>query len=222
MNQKSKWLLRLLIISLTGFALYFLGLIDGVKNFLTPENLKDFIESFGFFAPLIFIALYYGLILAFVSATAFTIISGLLFGPVWGSLYVIFAATIAAQTAFFITRQLPPKKLNWIQTQKGIGPLLKKVEEKSQKNGFKSIFLLRCLLAPYIPLSYAAGMIQNLRARDFFFATLLTNIIFTPAFVFLGDSLLQGPKALLLPIIMVLLVLAIPRILPYFKSQKHV
>lgn len=193
--------------------LYYFGWIEAVKNFLEPENLKKFIDQFGVWAPLVFIFLYYILVLAFISAAAFSVLAGLLFGEIWGSIYVIIAATLAAQTAFFVTQKLGPKKLSALKQKKGIGTLITKIELQTSQHGFQSIFLLRCLFAPYIPLSYAAGMIKTLKTKDFFWATLLTNIIFTPAFVFLGDSLLDGPKALILPVIMVVVVLAVPKII---------
>jgi len=214
--MKIKLIGTLLITAVVTSTVYYFGLWDTISNWIKPENLKNFINQFGIFAPLVFMALYYGLVLAFVSAAAFTVLAGLLFGKVWGTVYVIIAATAAAQTAFFITRCLGSTKLEPLKQKQGIGAVLKTVESRCKKNGFQSIFILRCLFAPYIPLSYASGMVNSLKARDFFFATLLTNMIFSPAFVFLGDSLLKGPKALLLPVIMVIIVLAVPKILGKF------
>lgn len=219
MKSKHKLLILALGLLTLVWIFYFTDLFEALKNFIKVENLKNFIDQFGLLAPLVFIALYYGLVLAFVSAAAFSVLSGLLFGKVWGSIYVIIAATLAAQTAFVITRQISSEKLESLKQKKGIGTLIKKIESKTENHGFKSIFLLRCLFAPYIPLSYAAGVIKTLKAKDFFFATLFTNFIFTPAFVFLGDSLLEGPKALILPVIMVTLVLLVPRIIKYFKPD---
>ena len=219
MNSKIKFLILALCLVALGYCFFFTGFFETFKNFIKVENLKSFIDQFGVLAPLVFVALYYGLVLAFISAAAFSVLAGLLFGKIWGTVYVIIAATLAAQTAFFITRQVSPEKLNTLKQKKGIGALIKKIETQTENHGFKSIFLLRCLFAPYIPLSYAAGMIKTLKAKDFFFATLGTNLIFTPAFVFLGDSLLEGPKALLLPIIMVTLVLLVPKIIKYFKPD---
>lgn len=222
MKKRMKWIFILLVLSLVLFAVYAFDLIDEIRNFLTPSQLKNFIDQFGVFAPLVFMILYYGLVLAFVSAAAFTIISGLLFGKIWGTIYVIIAATLAAQTAFLITRNINPEKLSILKKQKGVGHLIKIIEKKTEHHGFRSILLMRCLFAPYIPLSYAAGVIKTLNARDFFFATLIGNLIFTPAFVFLGDSLLKGPKALILPLTMIMLVLITPKIIKYFKPQVHV
>lgn len=219
MKSKFKFLILILGITIIGGTLYFTGSFEIIQNFIKTENLKIFIDQFGLFAPLMFMAIYYSLVLAFVSAAVFSVLSGLLFGKVWGSIYVIIAATLAAQTAFLITRKISSEKLKSLEQKKGIGVLIKKIESKTQNHGFKSIFLLRCLFVPYIPVSYAAGVIKTLKAKDFFFATLFTNIIFTPAFVFLGDSLLEGPRALILPVTMVIIVLLIPRITNYFKSN---
>lgn len=221
MKKLIKGILFLVLLISIFSALYFTDIWPNIKNFLQPENLKNFITQFGIWAPIVFMALYYSLVLAFISATAFTVLSGLLFGKVWGTIYVIIAATLAAQTAFFITRKLGPEKLRSLKQKKGIGKLITLVERKCAHHGFKNLFILRCLFAPYIPLSYAAGMIHTLKPRDFFFATFFTNLIFSPAFVFLGDSLLAGPKALFLPIIMISLVLAVPKIIQYFSPHHN-
>lgn len=210
--MKIKIITALLLLGL-GAMIWHFDVWPKVSHWLAPENLKAFISQFGWGAPLVFMLLYYTLVLAFLSAAAFTVLSGLLFGKIWGTLYVIIAATAAAQTAFHLAQHLGHDKLEPLKKKQGIGIVLKTVEAKCQKNGFKNLFILRCLFAPYIPLSYAAGMIKTLKARDFFFATLLANLIFSPAFVFLGDSLLQGPRALILPAIMITLVLLVPKIL---------
>ncbi len=219
MKSKYKFIILIFGLSTLGGVLYFFEIFELLKNFIKTENLKNFINQFGIFAPLIFMAVYYSLVIVFVSAAAFSVLSGLLFGKIRGSVYVIIAATFAAQTAFLITRKISSEKLESLKYKKGIGKLIKKIESKTKNNGFKSIFLLRCLFIPYIPASYAAGVITTLKAKDFFFATLFTNMIFTPAFVFLGDSLLKGPKALILPITMVTFVLLIPRITKYFNPE---
>jgi len=195
-----------------------------IKEFLKPESLKTFIKSFGIWAPLIFMAIYYTLVMALFSAAIFTILAGILFGKFWGSIYVIIAATTAAQTGFIIIKKLnnhsesQQNKTSQWEKNKLIQPLIKILEKKLKKNGFRNFFILRCLFLPYMPLSYAAGFIKTAKAKDFFFATLFTNMIFSPAFVFLGDNLLAGPKALILPIILIIGVLLVPKILKKFHK----
>lgn len=185
-------------------------------EYLSKESLESFLEPFGVFAPLIFMIVYYVITLLFISATAFTIISGLLFGKLWGSIYVIIAASLSALTAFYISRYFGKDVLEKLP-EKGIGKLIKKLNEKVEHNSFKSFFVMRCLFLPYAPLSYAAGLVKKANAKDFFLATLITNIIFTPAFTYLGDSLLEGPKALILPVVLIVLVLLVPKIMKRFK-----
>lgn len=213
--KSPKFWILLIIVAVLGFLEYRYNL----RQYLTPEQLETFINQFGVWAPLVFMLIYYVLVLLFVSAAAFTILAGILFGPLWGSIYVIVAATAAAQTAFFISRYFGKGLDTSLLEKKGIGPLMSKIEKGCEKDGFKNFFIMRCLFLPYIPLSYAAGLIQKAKARDFFFATLFTNMIFTPAFVFFGDSLLKGPKALLLPVILIVLVLAVPRIIKKFQKN---
>ncbi len=192
--------------------------VDHLKAFIDPDLLKTKIESFGVWAPLVFMAIYFSLALLFISAAAFTVLSGLLFGKLWGSIYVIIAATLAAQVGFYISRSLGGDQVHKLKDKKGIGSLISTLEEKSKSNGFRNLIVLRCLFLPYMPLSYAAGLIKTIKPRDFFFATLLTNMIFSPAFVFLGDSLLEGPKALILPVIMIILVFMVPKIVKKFQK----
>ncbi len=218
-----KWLILLLVLTLMGSGIYCihqLQYFDEIKAFTSPENLKSTIESFGVFAPIVFIVIYYVLTLLFVSAALFTVLAGLLFGKLWGSIYVIIAATAAAQTAFYVSKNLGSDKVHALKQKKGIGSLIKTLEEKCQKNGLRNFFILRCLFLPYAPLSYAAGMIKTAKARDFFIATLVTNMIFSPAFVFFGDSLLKGPKALILPAVLIVLVLLVPKIVKKFQGEE--
>ncbi len=194
-----------------------LGYLESIKEFIKPENLKIFIYSFGILAPIIFMGIYYVLTLALISAAFFTVLAGVLFGKVWGSIYVIIAATTAAQTGFYVIKKFNKKFSKW-ENNPTIKPFIKLLEKKLKKNGFRNFFILRCLFLPYMPLSYAAGFIKTAKAKDFFFATLFTNMIFSPAFVFLGDSLLAGPKALILPIILIMCVLLVPKILKKFHK----
>jgi len=193
---------------------YFYG--NEVLGFLTPSSLKIFILKFGWLAPVVFTLISFTLTLLFVSTTLFTISSGLLFGKVWGSVLVICSATLAAQVAFEISRRLGRKHVVAIKKKKGIGAMFDLVEEKCSTDGLRNMIILRCLLLPYIALSYSAGMVRTLSAKDHFLATFLTNCLVTPAFVVLGDSLLAGPKALVLPVIVISIMLLAPRILKRF------
>ncbi len=202
----------------------FLGYKYELHAYLTEENITAWIESFGHWGPLVYMVLYYVAILFFLPATVFTILAGLLFGKFWGSVYVVIAATLSAQTAFYITRYLGSDAAQkFSKDKRGMSALIEKIRNQCEKKcklyGFRTFFIMRCLFLPYIPLSYAAGLIKTAKASDFFFATLVTNMIFSPAFVYFGDQLSEGPKALILPVILIGLVLSMPRIVKKLRKE---
>lgn len=213
--------MRFTVYSILLIAVIVIGLLardyqTEILSFLQPASLEGFIQSFGWWAPIAYLLVSFLLILLFVSSTVFTVASGLLFGPLWGSVLAIISSTAAAQLAFFLSRRVGGNRIESLKSKKGIGSVLSVVEERCKTAGFKNLILLRCLFVPYIPLSYAAGMVSTLSARDFFLSTLFTNMVFTPAFVYLGSTLLDGPKALILPALMIALVLLVPKVLALF------
>lgn len=183
-------------------------------------KLETFIRSHGIWAPFAFALIYYFATLFFLSAAVLTILSGVLFGKLWGSVLVVFIATVAAQTGFFLSHRYGSGIFDKVGKQGGtIKRLVDKLNTGIEHNGFRAFFILRCLFLPYMPLSYAAGLVKKAKARDFFLATFFTNAIFSPVFVFFGDALLQGPKALFLPAVLIVLVLLVPRFVKFFQHR---
>ena len=88
-----------------------------IQQFLDPDYLNSTIESFGVFGPMVFMGVYFTAVMLFMSSTVLTILGGLLFGKFWGALYVIFAATVAAQVAFFIGRRLSGEKISALKNK---------------------------------------------------------------------------------------------------------
>lgn len=207
------------------------GLVWGfdLHTYVSKENLgklETFIRSFGLWAPAVFALVYYFASLLFLSVVVLTVLGGVLFGKLWGSLLVIVVSTAAAQTGFWLAHRYGTRGVSTRRKNSGaIASLSEKLNSEIEHHGFRTFFVLRCLFLPYMPLSYAAGLVKKARARDFFWATLLTNAVFSPVFVFFGDALLQGPRALILPALLIALVLLVPRFVKilqkYLLSPKH-
>lgn len=190
-------------------------------TYISPEYISNVVESYGYFGPLVFMVIYYFVTLLFISAALFTILAGTLFGPLWGSIYVIIAATLAAQSAFYISKYLGSSFVEKLGSEGLTKKMIRTINQHINTGGFKTFFILRCLFLPYIPLSYAAGLIPKAKPADFFWATLITNIIFSPAFVAFGDALTEGPTAIIIASILIILVLFIPKILKKFHKKNH-
>ena len=189
-------------------------------DFLNPTLIESVVLDLGMFAPFAYGIFYFIVVLLFLPATFFTVLSGVLFGKIIGTIIVVISATAAASTAFILSRVYGGSFVNKVsKSNKVITSFHNKIEANCQKNGFRFFFIMRCLFLPYILFSYAAGLVQKAKLSEFTLATFATNIIFSFAFVYLGDSLLAGPKALILPIILVLFVLVIPKIVKKIKNE---
>src|SRR5207245_614200 len=79
----------------------------GLGDLIRLENvarLKQWIEGFGALAPVVFIVGYVLAVVFFVPGLPITVLGGVAFGPVWGTLYVWIAATIGAALSFLVAR----------------------------------------------------------------------------------------------------------------------
>lgn len=116
------------------------------------------VNSLGWLAPIAFIVIYNIGTLLFIPGSLLTLKGGCLFGFLWGSIYVLIAATIGAIFAFIVGRYISRE---WVCQQIGNKPKFKAIDKAVAKNGFKIVFLTR--LSPIFPfnlLNYAFGVTQ--------------------------------------------------------------
>jgi uncharacterized membrane protein YdjX (TVP38/TMEM64 family) len=215
MNKIFKRILMLIIV-IGLIALYWL---TPLREWLTPTSIETFVSQFGVWAPVVYGVVYFLLTISFVSAAVFSVLAGTLFGPLVGSIVVIISATLAAATGFIIARYFASGFGKKMSKKPALHKFMSKIETQCERNSFQTFFIMRCLFVPYMPLSYAAGLVKCAKLRHFVLATFVTNMIFTPAFVYLGDNLFSGPKALLLPIVIVIMALSVPKIITTFQKK---
>ena len=116
------------------------------------------IDSLGAIAPLVFLALYVVVTIAFIPASVVTLGAGVVFGVVKGSVLVFFSAMLGATAAFLIGRYLAR---DWIARKIAGNPKFKAIDEAIAREGRKIIFLIRLSPAfPFNVLNYALGLTQ--------------------------------------------------------------
>ncbi|RSK27570.1 TVP38/TMEM64 family protein [Bacillus sp. HMF5848] len=169
--------------------LIIIGLIWFNNSYLNvkPDMIREWILSFGVFAPVIFILIYSIRPLILFPASILSLAAGLAFGAFWGTIYTIVGATAGAILAFFLARVLGSKfvKGRW----KGKG---KAIETQLEKNGFLYVLLLRFIpLFNFDMISYISGL-SKVRFTHFLVATVIGMIPATFAYNFLGSSLLAS------------------------------
>ena len=122
------------------------------------QNALTWVESLGSIAPIAFIALYNVATVLLIPGSLLTLGSGVLFGLVWGSVYVFFAATLGATLAFWLGRTVAR---DWVSNKISAYPKFAAIDKAVAKEGFKIVFLTR--LSPLFPfnlLNYAFGITQ--------------------------------------------------------------
>ena len=119
-------------------------------------DVLKWIESLGYIGGIAFIAIYILSTIVFVPATILTLGAGVVFGVVWGSLYVFIGATLGAIAAFLIGRYLAR---DWIGKKIEGNQKFVAIDQAVAHSGFKIVLLTR--LSPLFPfnlLNYAFGI----------------------------------------------------------------
>jgi uncharacterized membrane protein YdjX (TVP38/TMEM64 family) len=154
-----------------------------VKNYLTAEALGRFLESAGFWAPVVYMAIYAVGVCLFLPGTLLTGLGAAIFGAYWGFLYVWIGAMIGASAAFFIGRTLGREFAASL-----IGDKLKKYDDAIERNGFATVLYLRLVYFPFTPMNFGMGL-TKVRFRDYVAGTGLGIIVGTFIFTFFIGTL---------------------------------
>jgi uncharacterized membrane protein YdjX (TVP38/TMEM64 family) len=153
----SKRLLVVTLVALTLAAVLVRAL--GLTDFVRLENLarlREWIAGFGAWAPLVFVAGYVLVVVAFAPALPLTILGGLAFGPVWGTVYSSIASTVGACLAFLIARYAARGAVErWMAPY----PALARIDRAVARHGFRIVMITRLVpLFPFNLQNYAYGI----------------------------------------------------------------
>jgi uncharacterized membrane protein YdjX (TVP38/TMEM64 family) len=149
------------------------------------------IKTLGYLAPIAFIGIYNLATILLIPGSLLTLGGGFIFGAVWGSVYVLIAATLGATFAFLIGRYL---SRDWVRQQLDKYPKFKAIEAAVSKEGLKVVLLTR--LSPVFPfnlLNYAFG-VTGVSLKDYVFGS-IGMIPGTILYVYIGS--LVGDLALI-------------------------
>jgi uncharacterized membrane protein YdjX (TVP38/TMEM64 family) len=182
-KSRKKAVMKAIILLIFIVAAIFLLRFTPIKNYLTAEALGRFLESAGFWAPLIFILIYTAGVCLFLPGTLLTGLGAAIFGAYWGFVYVWFGAMAGASAAFFIGRTLGREFASSL-----IGDKLKKYDDGIERNGFATVLYLRLVYFPFTPMNFGMGL-TKVHFRDYFIGTGLGIIVGTFIFTFFIGTL---------------------------------
>jgi uncharacterized membrane protein YdjX (TVP38/TMEM64 family) len=154
-----------------------------IKQYLTVEQLRGFLDGAGIWAPLVYVFFYAVGVCLFLPGTLLTGLGAAIFGPYYGFLYVWVGAMLGAGAAFFIGRTLGREFAASL-----VGDRLRKYDDAIERNGFATVLYLRLVYFPFTPMNFGMG-ITKVRFWDYIFGTGLGIIVGTFIFTFFIGTL---------------------------------
>ncbi|OKH24239.1 TVP38/TMEM64 family protein [Chroogloeocystis siderophila 5.2 s.c.1] len=159
------------------------------------EQIRANVDQLGVWAPLAVISLrMISVVIPALPSTAYSILSGVLFGFAQGIVVIAIADLIACNLNFYIA-----KRYGRNLVQKFVGQrFMSRVDSLSQKYLERNIFLVTGFLMTglFDFVAYAVGLTQ-MKWRSFILALILGIAISTPPIVALGAGVFEGGRILL-------------------------
>lgn len=173
------------------------------------HEIKSYIDSFGNFAPIVYIIMFSLVPLTLFPDSVLAIAGGLAFGLYKGYIYTAIGALIGGTISFYISRKLGRNIVKKLTKDK-----LDNIETMVNTKGFSIILLLRLIpLFPFDVISYGAGL-TSVKYKDFIMATFLGTIPGILVFTNIGAQALNiGSNNFYISIALLILLIFISMIL---------
>lgn len=215
MNKTAlRWLLGLMLVLAVSTAI-------ALRDRFDAAALQAWVEDAGAAGPLLFMAIYALVTVLFLPGSVITLAGGVLFGPVWGTVYNLTGATIGAAFAFLIARYLAA---GWV-TQR-TGGRMKQLVDGVEQEGWRFVAFVRLVpLFPFNLLNYALGL-TRIRFWHYVLASYLFMLPGAIAYTWLGYAgreALAGGEGMIRNILIALALLAsvafLPRLIKRLRAQ---
>lgn len=212
----------------TFFLLFIISTIIVIRftnatQYLEQETLRKIIQGYGALAPIVYMLFYTVAPSLFLPGLPLTIVGGILFGPFWGVVYTITAATSGACVAFLISRYIAR---DWI-SKKLRSPKWRQLDEGVQTHGWKIVAFTRLIpLFPFNLLNYAFGL-TKIKFLHYAVTTFICMLPACVAYIVFSSSLLDIIKgeispAFVIGLILIILISLIPVFYKKYKAKKEI
>lgn len=194
-----------------------------LQQYLEKEHLRQLVAAYGMWGPVVYLGIWLLVTAMFMPVTPLVLAGGVLFGPVWGEIYVLIGATAGAVLTFLTARYLARE---WV-AGKLAGTRLMGLDEKVARQGWKMVALSRVIPIFPFPLVNSAFGLTRVSLPSFAVATFFGLFPVTMAYVYFSDNLfdlLQGKLSwqVILGVLLVALAAITPLIYKKFKAKARV
>jgi len=166
--------------------------IFDVFQYLKVERMNElvqFIKGFGILAPIVFILLYIMATVFFLPGLPLTLLSGVVFGPILGSICVSIGSTTGATLAFLVGRYTGRA---FVVERFSKSDLFRRLDKGVNKQGWKMVAITRLVpLFPFNAQNYAYGL-TNVPLRIYVLVSFLCMLPATFAYTFLAGAIIGG------------------------------
>jgi uncharacterized membrane protein YdjX (TVP38/TMEM64 family)/Fe-S oxidoreductase len=207
--------------------LFFLGAVivtvkaTGVSRYLEQQTLRIWIGSYGVLAPIVYMLVYTVAPALFLPGLPITVVGGILFGPLWGTVYTILGATAGSCVAFLVCRYFARE---WVEKRLR-SPRWTRLDQGVERHGWKVVAFTR--LIPFFPfnlLNHAFGL-TKISFRQYAVTTFFCMLPACIAYVVFSSSLLdliRGKVSMtfIAGVILVILVSMFPLLYRRYKVKR--
>jgi uncharacterized membrane protein YdjX (TVP38/TMEM64 family) len=200
-----------------------IGAAIGLRQYVTVDNVERAVRSLGPWGPLAFIGIYVIAPVLFLPGAPLTIAAGVLFGPVWGTVYTIIGATAGAAAAFLVARYLGRE---WVERR--TSGVLARVKAGVESEGWKFVAFTRLVpVFPFNVLNYAFGL-TNIGLVPYVVASFFCMLPGAAAYVYLGYAGREAAgggqgvvRKVLIALALLAVVAMIPALLKRLRGRKQ-
>jgi uncharacterized membrane protein YdjX (TVP38/TMEM64 family)/rhodanese-related sulfurtransferase len=194
------------------------------RDKIDPGLMESVLRTLGPWGPVAHIVLFALGTVLFAPGALFGLVGGILFGPVWGTIFNLAGATLGATAAFLVARYVVA---NWVRRR--MGPKLERLIKGVEAEGWRFVALTRLVpLIPFNVLNYALGL-TRIPVVQYVLASLVSMIPGTLAYTWLGHASREAAAGSgtairygLMGLAVLAAVVFVPRLLRRFKNAEKV
>jgi uncharacterized membrane protein YdjX (TVP38/TMEM64 family) len=170
---------RLSLLAVFLIGVYAIGRATGFTDELTVGGIRESMRVAGVGGFAVFVGVFCVGQLLYIPGFVFVMVSGLAYGPVWGSVASVIAATISVAVSFVIVRTIGGQPLKNLNIKR---PFLQKPLDHLKERPIRSMIVIRVFLWAIPPVNYTLAM-SGVTFRDYMIAAIIGM---TPPFVALS------------------------------------
>lgn len=188
--------------------------------YTNAEEVTKAVASAGAAGPVVFIVItVFKPVIFFLPSLGLTIVAGTLFGPVYGTIYVVIGGAGSTVVGFYTSRWLAGESLRrFLASRK----FLVNLDERMSSAGFRTILMLRVFNLPWDMVSYAAGL-SSIRFLDFYLASVIAIAPVSVIYVYFGSTVTRaGSAGFFIALALIFVTGALPHIYKRYFRKKAV